>query len=372
MKRRWHTFRLPFVMALFGLFLLGLAPAAAQDEAIPLAFETRWSPDGRWLAVGTGAGLWLFETENFASLILFEEDSVYTAAFDPVRPQMAVPLPDKNQVAIVSLETGDTLFAVELPNGPDETFAVMYDLVYSPDGRLLAAANTSLIYLIDAETGTVQRTLQQPIDDPTYGYSQWVTSLRFTADSNTVYATDWTGRLLAYHLGERLSTESDQLLRDYGFEHLEILPEGAGLMLRAFGALMTYAPGAESLVSALDPSVSLPIPLDLDNLTQVGGRDADPEQAVHGFALSTDASQIALGHSTSWTLFDRVAGRPITTVTLDDAVPGDRVYSLTFSPDGTRLATLSSTGHLLIWDVASGSVSASPFRFRGGVNPRWG
>lgn len=372
MRIRWHRLHLPFIMTLFVLFLLGVAPAAAQGEAIPLAFETRWSPDGRWLSVGSGAGLWLFETETFTSLILYGDERVYTAAFDPVRPQMAIPLPDKNQVAIVSLETGDTLFAVDLPNGPEESFAVMYDLVYSPDGRLLAASNTSLIYVIDAETGAVQRTLYQPLDNPTYGYSQWITALRFSSNSNTVFATDWAGRLLTYHLGETLSTESDRLVSDYGFEQIEPLPEGEGFLLRAFGALMTYVPGTESLVSALDPAVSLPAPIDLDSLMQVAGEGADPEQVVHGFDLAADASQIALGHSTSWTLFDRLAGRPTATVTIDDAVPDDRVYSLAFSPDGTRLATLSSTGHLLIWDVASGSVITSPFRFRGGVNPRWG
>ncbi|MCS7070086.1 MAG: hypothetical protein NZM00_01155, partial [Anaerolinea sp.] len=54
---------LAFAVILSGLIALVTTPVLA-DEFVT-AHEVCWSPDGRWLAVGSDSGLWLFETRTF-------------------------------------------------------------------------------------------------------------------------------------------------------------------------------------------------------------------------------------------------------------------------------------------------------------------
>lgn len=368
---------------LFALFLIGLFthsfPAAAQidDRNPPLAYELRWSPDGQFLAVGSTDGLWLFDTETFTPVQLLNDRTIYTTAFDPLRPHLAIGLNDVSQIEAFDRVQRETAFLTLTPFGPTDTFDVMYDLVYSPDGRLLAAANTNLIYLIDAATGAVIETLyieEALFDD----FLDWITSLRFSADSTMLYAADLSGRLHVYELGERIRTRIYHLLlRDFDWiEQLEILPDGA-VLLRSLNVLGIYQPGDPDLdatIESRDPEAGLPPPTIADGVRVLFDRTVDPDQAVYGIALSPDGSLLALGQRTSWTLYDLQQGRALATypVKFGPVTFEERVYSLAFSPDGARLAMLGTDGQLQIVAVATGEVLAQPFTFTGGVNPRWG
>jgi WD40 repeat protein len=357
------------VLSLIGLFVLWF-PAAAQiaDPPPPEAFELRWSPDGQFLAVGSTDGLWLFDTETFTPVQLLEGRSIYTVAFDPLRPRLAVGLNGTSQIGAFDRVRGEPAFLALTPFGPNDTFDVMYDLVYSPDGRLLAATNRDLIYLINAETGAVIETLY--LEESLFNdYPDWITTLRFTADSTALYAADLSGRLLIYELGERIRGYVYCPLGDGDrIEHLEILPDGA-VLLRSLNVVGIYKPGAPDLEASCDHQSTI-----ADGVHVIADETIDPDQAVYGIALSPDGNLIALGQSTSWTLYDRQRERALATypVEFGPVIFEERVYSLAFSPDGARLAMLGTDGQLLIVAVATGEVLARPFTFTYGVNPRWG
>ncbi|MCS7070420.1 MAG: WD40 repeat domain-containing protein, partial [Anaerolinea sp.] len=373
MTRRLHL----LALFLIGLFI-NLSPAAAQTDSgtPPMAFEARWSPDGLSLAVGSTDGLWLFDTTTFMPVQFLDDQTIYTAAFDPAQLRLAVGLSDVSQIAVIDRVLGETVFSTLTPFGPTDTFDVMYDLVYSPDGRLLAAANTDFIYLIDTETSAVIETLYTP-DDRIDDYPAWITSLRFTPDATALYAADLTGRLLIYRLGERITTETYRLLGDGDrIEHLEILPDGS-VLLRSLAILGIYRPGDPDLdatIESRDPEAGLPFPTIADGVrVLISDMDA-PDQQVYGFALSPDSRLIALGQRTSWMLYDLQQQRALATypVKFGPVIFEERVYSLAFSPDGARLAILSTDGQLQIVAVETGEVLAQPFTFSYGVNQRWG
>ncbi|MGQ9909222.1 MAG: WD40 repeat domain-containing protein [Candidatus Flexifilum sp.] len=362
------------VLSLIGLFVLWF-PAAAQiaDPTPPRAFELRWSPDGQFLAVGSTDGLWLFDTKTFTPVQLLEGQWIYTAAFDPLRPRLAVGLDGTSQVEAFDWVRGEPAFLALTPFGPNDTFDVMYDLIYSPDGRLLAATNGDLIYLIDAETGAVIETLY--LEESLFNdYVDWISTLRFTADSTALYAADLSGRLLIYELGERIRDYVYCPLRDGDqIEHLEILPDGA-VLLRSLNVVGIYQPGAPDPDASCDLEAGQPPSTIADGMRVLADETVDPDQAVYGIALSPDGSLIALGQRASWTLYDRQRERALATypVKFGPVIYEERVYSLAFSPDGARLAMLGTDGQLLIVAVATGEVLARPFTFNYGVNPRWG
>ncbi|MCS7070214.1 MAG: hypothetical protein NZM00_01825, partial [Anaerolinea sp.] len=277
------------------------------------------------------------------------------------------------------LDSQTPVFSVELALPPGESFPSLYGIDYSPDGRLLAASNAGQIALIDAETGTVLDELHIP-PDPEYGSSSGIWSLRFRADSRALYAVDWSGRLLIHQFEaglDRPQTETYQLLSDYAaFYHVDVLPDGSAL-LGTFDTLAIYQPGASTLDVLLEvypPEFGLTIPTLSDNLSAIAGSLDDPALAVYGFALTPDASLIALGRTSAWTLYDRERGREVITHALEfGSVPStEQVYALAFSPDGLRLALMGTDGGLRIVSVETGEVLTQPYQFNSGIDPRWG
>jgi len=80
--------------------------------------------------------------------------------------------------------------------------------------------------------------------------------------------------------------------------------------------------------------------------------------AVLSLAFSPDAKTLAIGCDTPVKLWDRVTGQQKSTLGGHlNSVPG-----ITFSPDGTKLATGSIDGKIILWDVATEQKLRAPFR----------
>lgn len=325
---------------------------SAQDEPVA-AYELNWSPDGRWIGVGSSAGAWLFDPDDLLAppRRYFTGSAIYSVAFDPVRAHFAVAPNEEDQALVVEIESGAVLYHIQAPP-VDSSFSVFYDIAYDPSGALLAVTNGAAIYVVDAETRTPLYTLTDLIS-PDYAYSNWITSIAFSPmGDRSLYASDWNGRLIRFNLGENAKRVDALVINDNGVEEIYARPGSADILLRPFGRLAYYSAEAETW---RELTVA-----DLDWL--------------NGLAISPDGALAAFGVESQWGLYD-IDSESV--VALYDTIFADaelipRVYSLAFNPDGTRLATLQTDGVLTIWDTQTGTAVMSHGAFTNDLSQRWG
>lgn len=193
------------------------------------------------------------------------------------------------------------------------------DIAASPDGRWLAVASASGLYLHGDQTLGFERTL---VDDV------WVSGVAFSPDGRMLaaFGKDWL-RLL--DLG---SAQTIQLLQA-SLQKLDFTPDGKSLI------------GLESSGS--------PALLRIWDLSGWEERVAvfDVEDASRSLALSPDGVTVALGGEYGWVeLFDLESAARVAILSEWTGMP---VTDLDFSPDGSLLAAAdeSSDGRLRVWGV---------------------
>jgi WD40 repeat protein len=340
-------------LIVFGVLLLMLSVVLAQESNNLLAYEVRWSPDGHWIGVGSLDGGWIFDAQDSKTepFHYFEGSDVYVVTFDPMRPYAAVAPGDDHQVRVLDIESGEEVYSASAPMGDGEFFSVFYDLGYSDDGRLLSVVNTSWLYVFDAETGENLHTFSDP--EPGEEFTgNWLTALDHGNDVGSVLVTDWNGRLLEYDVDNQEGPTEHHLDFGYAMGRFEAIPGSSRVVFHADGSLYTYDLETETLKSL----------------------DLQVEQQVFGSDLSPDGELLGVGAETAWYLYDLVGNEIIRAFESDFDLSEDtpRIYSLAFSPDGDRVATLQTDGQLKIWDVTSGEVIAELGDFTRGVSQRWG
>lgn len=342
-----------FVLLALGLLSFLFPTAFAQSGRSLLAYEVRWSPDGRWIGVGSFDGGWIFDAQDFdaAPLHYFEGSIVYAVEFDPLHPHAAFAPADGQLVRVLEIESGQKVYDVSAPMADGEFFSVYYDLRYDGNGRYLSAVNTSLLYVFDAATGERLQTLSDPDPDDQFT-GNWLTAIDYGNRVGVVMVTDWNGRLLEYDLDDPPQPTEHPLGTSYGMERFETIPGTSRVLFLDVGAFYTYDLVADRVA-----------PLNLES-----------GQRFYGFDLSPDGERVAMGAETDWYVYDLVGDAIIRTFESEFDQPGDlhRIYSLAFSPEGDYVATLQTDGQLKVWDVISGEVIAQLGDFDGGVSQRWG
>lgn len=353
MKRSLFLLRITLCFALLALS----GGVLAQQDSPVNAFEMRWSPDGRWIGVGSTDGIWIFNADDAAAepYHYAEGGTVYAVAFDPIRSNAAFASGDGEQVQVIDLETGGEVFRADTPYSSDDFSSVYYDLGYSDDGQYLSVLNTTMVYALDAATGDTILRFPNTAPVESYAGMGWLTSLDYGADGRTLLVSDWSAHLLTYDLVSRKHTMIYDLNinngEGYRLERLEAVPETDRVVVQGWGGLYTYD-------------------LETRALTPLGDLD---ELHVDGFDLSSDGTQVAVGAGASWYLYDLVDGRQVGAFESDFSDTSfQRIYSLAFSPDGERLATLQTDGQLKVWDVTTGEIVAQLVAFGGGVSQKWG
>src|SRR3990172_8773295 len=158
--------------------LTGFQTAQAGSNT-ELVFGIDWSPDGRWIAATSNQGVWFFDTDNPAAdpLHYRADDSVPTLAFDNAGTSAAVFDETADEVVILDVATGEPSLVLYPKFAPEESFSVIYDIDYSSDGHYLVLANTSALYMVDAQTGEQIAVIFEFNDGRPYSYSDWVTSI---------------------------------------------------------------------------------------------------------------------------------------------------------------------------------------------------
>ncbi len=280
------------------------------------------------------------------------------------------PLPDGPLAVISPANTGEIEQLSRLGKGR------LYDLAYSPDGKLLALPSSSGIYLYDALT------LEELLFIPT---NVQLNSVAFAPGGEILAAgsADDLVRLWQVSDGTLLNTlegHTDAVNSVAFSASGEILASGSeddtvrlwqvsdGTLLHTLEGhtdavnSVAFTPDGEILASgSADNSVSLWRAGDGSLLRTLEGHT----DAVNSVAISADGETLASGSSDETVRLWRIADGALLN-SLEEQT--SRIFSVAFSPDGETLASGASGGTLLLWQTADGAVLNSLESHRAAVS----
>ena len=292
----------------------------------------QFSSDGKYLAVGTSIGVWLYDVNTRNVKALF-----------PAQPTRV----NNHEIESVVLEEWNV-----------HTIAQVDSLAFSPDNRILASggSSNSVIRLWEIETGN------ELLYIPLYSSSDGVPAMTFSKDSKTLitpnqfsciktYHLDVTdGKLITKHKGR--SADNEPLEDGYYGEHYRDLiafthdnktfisgdPENG--KIRLWDAVTGYQ---LAIFKAKTPFALL------------SWKKRIPQKGVNALTFSPDRKTVASGHD------DNTVRLWDTTTSTERAVlkgHTEKVDALAFSPDSTILASGGTANRILLWNVQKGEQKA--------------
>lgn len=252
------------------------------------------------------------------------------------------------------------------------------DVVYSPDGNMIASASDdNLIILWDANTFL-------PIGKPLSGHTKWVTTLAFSPDGKFLVSASLDNNIIFWNL-ETMQPDGEPLRGHiYRTDHVLFTPDGKYLLSIGCSELDGYCqknqitlwdvesrePIRQSLqltsgivncadfnsdgtLLALCDDNSDVLLIDMHNFKIVSKfsdtYSADLFFAIGSIDFSPDDTMVAVGYHNSIILLSVSDLQPI-----DFFLNGhtNRVTSIAFSPDGKTLVSGSYDHQVIIWDLS--------------------
>ena len=306
-----QTWNLPEnAIARFGKGVMG-----GSDRAVA------FSPDGKHLAIATGAGIWIYDPQTYREMALLTGHTgvIRTVAFSPDGETLASGARDAT-VKLWNVENGENITTLARNGSGVESVA------FSPDGKMLAAgAEGGIIKLWDIENGQNLATFK--------GDAPRVFSVVFSPDSKTV-----------------ASGGSDNTIKLWDVETKQNIATLIGHEQIIFS--VAFSPDGRILASGSQD--------DTVRLWHVEtGQDLHTfkhRERVFSVAFSPDGKVIAGGTYRGIKLWNIETGEEVrlkggTTV---------RSGSIAFSPDGTTFASASvdrfggTSGAVTLWDIETG------------------
>ena len=321
--------------------------------------EIQYSPDGKFLAVASGIGIWLYDVTIHQETSLLTE---HTRGVDCLTFS-----PDGRTLA--SGSSDGTIILWDRSRGTQKTLIghthLISSLAFSPDGKMIASdSRDGTIQLWDTITGKTKYTLTKDSDD--------ATMLSFTPDGDTIVSVSWDDKIALWNsvTGEHKKTyamhpdcsttgaafspdgKTVAIGSDNGNIYLHDLSTGELKMTltehKEHVDHLTFSPDGKLLAtSALYDET---IRLCLWDVHTGAHRIIHTEHTrfTRGLAFSPDGNTIACGGGDGTIRFwDTHTGKPkeIFTGHLQE------VYSVAFNPNGNSIASGCSTGIIRLWDV---------------------
>lgn len=342
--------------------------AATGEQLMTLSGHTgsvsraTFSGDGRRLVTASGdrtAKVWDANTGQELLTLTGHAGGLLDAAFSPDDSRLATASADRT-VRVWDAATGEELLVLRGHT------AEVKGVAFSPDGTRLATASwdrTARVW--DAATGRELLTL--------FGHGDWVFDVAFSPDGTRLATVGKDGRVkvwdaatgrellsLSGHTdrifnidfssdGNRLATASaDGTARVWNVslarELLAWPVSGGGgdVAISPDGKLLAAGNGDEGTAEVWDAATGAEL------LTLVGHTDN-----VTAITFSPDGTRLATASADATAkIWDTPTGRLLFTLSSHD----NAVNDVAFSPDGFRLATASNDWSVRIWDAATGQI----------------
>ncbi|RKU27374.1 hypothetical protein C6497_11540 [Candidatus Poribacteria bacterium] len=401
---------IPFLLSISLILLLSASTLSAQNHArwgLPdgammrlgkgRIYEVEFSPNGKYFAVASTIGIWIYDAHTGNELSLLREENPYidSIAFSPDGSMLAYASNDE-YLRILDTSNWKIIKRFQVENrytGP---------VIFSPDGKTLVSANSDYNAVFwDVETGeqiniieghtSILTSMAFSTDGQTFVTGSWDKSIRLwdvqTGTHRTTYTkhTDGIAKIIFYpdgrtfvgvgynrsdaHLwdaetgdylgepkqpisskstfspdGSTLAIASGRELRIWDVENEKFQFELTGHLYRI--STISFSPDGRTLITGGDGELNLWDVVSGAQKMSISGHS----DYTYGLALSPDNRTIAVGSREEIRLWDAVSATIKTT--LYETYWGNR--SMSFNPDGSILA--SETGwQIRLWNVNDGS-----------------
>ncbi len=291
--------------------------------------DVAYSPDGKYLATASddaSVTVWEITPDGVREMLKLPEgshtDVVRGVTFSPDGKRLATAGQDGTAKVWDAFTGEEILVLTEQNNLTVGYFAGAMQVDFSPDGKRLATANLDGVPKVwDAFTG--EELLALP------GHTDLVADIEFSPDGKLLATSglDNTAKLWDATTGEELFTLSGHT---FWVEKLAFSPDGAVLVTA----------GNDETAKVWDVATGQEL------FTLVGH-----EGWVDAVAFSPDGKRLATGsYDGTAKIWDATIGQELLTLTGHQST----VRGVAFSPDGRQLATGSYDGTAKIWNTAPG------------------
>ena len=317
---KWHILEIFCTL----LFLLSISYANAYmkwdlPDGAKLRIGKGWvsnltySPDGKRLIVECINGIWTYDSQTGVEMDFIPNNGSKFYAVSP-NTKMYVSGESENRVYIRSID--DESIITTLIGDTSKTWRV----AFSPDGSILATANSDDIVLWDINTGEQKSTL--------IGHTSSVSSLSFSPDGNTLVSDSWHDIVRMWDVAT--ATEKWSLT-----QHRDSI------------TTVVFSHDGSKVVSVSKN----PTRIQIMDMTSGKGNTILYPHGITEIALSPDGKSIAIENSKGELLLWDIDSNEL--IVQFTGHKKDRLRSITFSPDGKSLAS-GGTDELFIWDTDSG------------------
>lgn len=288
--------------------------------------EIEYSPDGQFLAVASGIGIWIYDiTARQETALLIEHTRLVTSI--KFSPDGRILASGSSDGSIILWHRGTGTEAKLIADAELDNFDRSPMLAFSPDSKILASGRNETIRLWDAVTGKQKSILARD-----FGF---VNNIAFTPDGETLVCSTWDGEIALWNVGsgkreKTFTTETDSAIT------VAFSPDGVLFARgsRKDGATRLYDLNTGEHKMTLSGSGEewdvVYLAFSRDGKTIATSSDID--EAVRLWDVQTGEHRLTLIGNTSY------------------------ISSLAFSPDGKTIAGGGGGDRaILFWDVHTGT-----------------